>query len=86
LHVCDVFAVTVSAFIRTAPITKKEIAKETGVNISSVFRWQNETTHPDGLPLHRLVKLARRLGHQIRPADIELGYRRCKDLRSQKSA
>lgn len=76
---------TVSAFIRKAPITKKEIAKEAGVNIVSVFRWQNESSHPEGLPLQRVVKLARKHGHVIRPEDIEAGIRRCKDVRNQKA-
>lgn len=70
LHVCDVFAVTISTFLKQTSITKKEIAKQTGVNISSVFRWQNGSTQPKGAALQRLVALA---GGKIRPEDLPPG-------------
>jgi hypothetical protein len=65
--------VTVSEFLTKTPILKKDIAKQTGVDIATVFRWQAGSTHPEGEPLKRLVKLA---AGQIRPQDLPT-CRRC---------
>lgn len=64
---------TVSEFLTKTTILKKDIAKRTGVDVATVWRWQTGSTHPEGEPLKRLVRLA---AGKIRPQDLPT-CRRC---------